>query len=124
MSVSSQESLETLDPSRPGTFADGSWREHFARLRAEDPVHYCAESPTGPYWSITRHGDIKAVDMNHTLFSSEVGGITIAEPELDEAIRLDNFIAMDEPTSSLTPAEFDRLAVLIASLAGRGVSII
>ena len=35
--------------------------------------------------------------MNHSLFSSEVGGITIAEPELDEAVRLDNFIAMDEP---------------------------
>jgi ribose transport system ATP-binding protein len=33
-------------------------------------------------------------------------------------------IAMDEPTSSLTPAEFDRLAVLIDSLAARGVSII
>ena len=33
-------------------------------------------------------------------------------------------IAMDEPTSSLTPAEFDRLAVLIDDLAARGVSII
>ena len=33
-------------------------------------------------------------------------------------------IAMDEPTSSLTPAEFDRLAVLIAQLAATGVSII
>ena len=33
-------------------------------------------------------------------------------------------IAMDEPTSSLTPAEFDRLAVLIEQLAARGVSII
>ena len=33
-------------------------------------------------------------------------------------------IAMDEPTSSLTPAEFERLAVLIEGLAARGVSII
>ena len=33
-------------------------------------------------------------------------------------------IAMDEPTSSLTPAEFERLAVLIAELAAQGVSII
>ena len=31
---------------------------------------------------------------------------------------------MDEPTSSLTPAEFERLIVLIAELAARGVSII
>lgn len=33
-------------------------------------------------------------------------------------------LAMDEPTSSLTPAEFDRLAILIADLAKRGVSVI
>lgn len=33
-------------------------------------------------------------------------------------------IAMDEPTSSLTPAEFDRLASLIETLSMRGVSII
>ena len=97
MTANQEDDLATLDPSRPGTFADGSWREHFSRLRAEDPVHYCADSPNGPFWSITRHADIKAVDMNHSLFSSEVGGITIAEPELDEAVRLDNFIAMDEP---------------------------
>ena len=97
MTANQKDDLATLDPSRPGSFADGSWREHFSRLRAEDPVHYCADSPNGPFWSITRHADIKAVDMNHSLFSSEVGGITIAEPELDEAVRLDNFIAMDEP---------------------------
>jgi ribose transport system ATP-binding protein len=33
-------------------------------------------------------------------------------------------LAMDEPTSSLTPAEFERLALLIAELAANGVSII
>ncbi|ALN75174.1 sugar ABC transporter ATP-binding protein [Aureimonas sp. AU20] len=33
-------------------------------------------------------------------------------------------LAMDEPTSSLTPAEFERLAVLIGQLAAKGVSII
>ena len=33
-------------------------------------------------------------------------------------------LAMDEPTSSLTPSEFERLAVLIAELAARGVTVI
>ncbi|MBQ9275152.1 MAG: sugar ABC transporter ATP-binding protein [Succinivibrio sp.] len=33
-------------------------------------------------------------------------------------------IAMDEPTSSLTPSEFERLAQLIRSLSAKGVSII
>jgi cytochrome P450 len=81
-------------------YADGSWRHWFARLRAECPVHYCPESPTGPYWSVTRHGDVKTVDGDHLRFSSEIGGITIADvPETDE-VRLDNFIAMDEPRHS------------------------
>ena len=46
--------------------------------------------------------------------------VEIARALLEDA----RVIAMDEPTSSLTPAEFDRLAVLIAQLASRGVSII
>jgi ribose transport system ATP-binding protein len=33
-------------------------------------------------------------------------------------------IAMDEPTSSLTPREFERLAVIIESLSARGVAVI
>ena len=31
-------------------------------MRAETPVNYCPESPFGPYWSITRHADIQAVE--------------------------------------------------------------
>ena len=49
MTANHKDDLAILDPSRPGTFADGSWREHFSRLRAEDPVHYCADSPNGPF---------------------------------------------------------------------------
>lgn len=46
--------------------------------------------------------------------------IEIARALLEDA----QVIAMDEPTSSLTPAEFDRLASLIQDLSQRGVSII
>jgi cytochrome P450 len=92
--------LEAIDVSRPALYADGSWRRWFARLRAEAPVHFCAESATGPYWSVTRHADIKAVDTDHRRFSSEVGGITIADVPADHEDRLDNFIAMDEPRHS------------------------
>ena len=28
MTANHKDDLATLDPSRPGTFADGSWREH------------------------------------------------------------------------------------------------
>ncbi|NNH57147.1 sugar ABC transporter ATP-binding protein [Rhizobium laguerreae] len=46
--------------------------------------------------------------------------VEIARALLDKA----NIIAMDEPTSSLTPSEFDRLAEIIERLAASGVSII
>jgi ribose transport system ATP-binding protein len=46
--------------------------------------------------------------------------VEIARAVMEDA----KIVAMDEPTSSLTPAEFDRLAVLIHQLAAKGVSII
>ncbi|MDH1086487.1 sugar ABC transporter ATP-binding protein [Pantoea brenneri] len=46
--------------------------------------------------------------------------VEIARALLDDA----KIIAMDEPTSSLTPTEFDRLAELIADLKSTGVSLI
>jgi cytochrome P450 len=69
----------------------------FERLRREDPVHYCADSEYGPYWSITRFQDIVAVDSNHEVFSSASmhGGIMIADnPEPSED---SSFIALDPP---------------------------
>ncbi|MFZ8891733.1 MAG: cytochrome P450, partial [Pseudomonadales bacterium] len=62
--------LEAIDVSDPRLLEQDAWRPYFARLRDEAPVHYCADSAFGPYWSITRFEDIKAVDMNHQAFSS------------------------------------------------------
>ncbi|HXQ11014.1 MAG TPA: cytochrome P450 [Caulobacteraceae bacterium] len=69
----------------------------FERLRAEDPVHYTAESEFGPYWSVTKHRDIVAVDSNHAVFSSSSinGGIAINDGYGPEA--QSNFIALDPP---------------------------
>ncbi len=44
----------------------------FERLRAEDPVHYTAESEYGPYWSITRYADIVACESDVARLSSVV----------------------------------------------------
>ena len=70
----------------------------FERLRAEDPVHYCADSPYGAYWSVTRFEDIIAVDGNHGAFSSdsELGGISI-ENNYEPRARA-SFISLDPPT--------------------------
>ena len=90
------QALEDIDVSLPGRFRDDDWHDWFARLRKEDPVHYCRDSVNGAYWSVTKHADIKAVDTNHEIFSSEAGGVAIVDPrEEDEGV--ENFIAMDPP---------------------------
>jgi len=76
----------------------------FERLRAEDPVHYTADSEYGPYWSITKYTDIVACESdNHRLSSSSVhGGITLFMPPetataADFAEERTSFISMDAP---------------------------
>ena len=63
-------------------------------MRNEAPVHFQANSPFGPFWSVTRHADIIAVDKDHETFSAEPF-IIIGEPPrfMDVAM----FIAMDPP---------------------------
>ncbi len=97
MPVAEEMSLADIDVSRPSLYSNDNWGPYFARLRKEDPVHYCPTSSTGPYWSVTRHQDIKYVDTHHQIFSSEAGGISIAEQDAEPEVRLDNFIAMDPP---------------------------
>ncbi|MFP6801999.1 MAG: cytochrome P450 [Pseudomonadales bacterium] len=90
------QALEDIDVSLPERFRDDDWHDWFARLRKEDPVHYCRDSVNGAYWSVTKHADIKAVDTNHEIFSSEAGGVAIVDRrEEDEGV--ENFIAMDPP---------------------------
>ncbi len=74
----------------------------FERLRAEDPVHYTAQSEYGPYWSVTKYADIVACESDAARLSSsqEKGGITLFEPPEDGEAASDeraNFIALDPP---------------------------
>ncbi len=89
--------LAALDVSRMEIWRDDAWRAPFQRLLAEAPVHHCADSVFGPYWSVTRHADIMAVEAHPEIFSSsyEFGGITIID--LDGEFKLPQFIAQDRP---------------------------
>ena len=91
--------LADIDVSRPELFQKDCWQPWFARLRQEAPVHYLADSANGAFWSVTNHHHIKAVDSNHQVFSSEAGGIAIADPEAvnPEQIQGQSFITLDEP---------------------------
>ena len=86
--------IQDLDVSRRELYYENQHWAYFERLRREDPVHYHAESLSGPFWSITRFADIKAVDENQHLFSSELN-VTIND-QRDE-FQLPMFIAMDQP---------------------------
>jgi len=93
---------ETLNPADPKRFAQGTILPVFERMRAEAPVHYCADSPYGPFWSLTRYHDIMAVDKDHETFSSEakLGGIMIDDGIVgDEGsdFFVKSFITMDPP---------------------------
>jgi cytochrome P450 len=86
--------LDQIDVSDPALLEQDSWRPYFERLRQEDPVHYQANSPFGPFWSITRFEDIVAVDSNHEVFSSEPN---ILLADLGDELPVENFISMDPP---------------------------
>lgn len=90
--------LEEIDVSSPQLYKNDTWQPWFERLRREAPVHYLADSSFGPFWSVTTHETIMAVDTNHTVFSSEAGGINITEltPLVGESLPV-SFINMDEP---------------------------
>ena len=92
--------LEEIDVSNAALFGEDAWQPWFARLREEAPVHYCAESPVGAYWSVTSHDLIKQVDTNHQVFSSADGISIISPQEREEAetdVPIENFISMDPP---------------------------
>ena len=83
-----------IDLSNPFLYRQGRWTSYFERVRNEAPVHYQPNSPFGPFWSVTRHADIIAVDKNHEVFSAEPF-IIIGQPPRFMDIAM--FIAMDPP---------------------------
>jgi cytochrome P450 len=86
--------LEEINPAQAELFENDCHWAYFERLRRDNPVHYCRDSIFGPYWSVTKYADIKYVDTNHEIFSSEP---SIVLDDQDEDFPLPMFIAMDPP---------------------------
>lgn len=124
MATLAREVAGTIDPfdvSRSELYRDDTWREPFARMRAEAPVHYVTNSEFGPYWSVSSYKPIVEVESLPDLYSSEAGGITIADfdPTDPNAVRMPMFIARDRPVHTaqrrtvapaFTPSEMTRLS--------------
>jgi cytochrome P450 len=89
--------LDQIDVSDPALYQQDVWQPYFRRLRRDAPVHYCKESPVGPFWSVTKYKDIVDTEVKHRTFSSSsaLGGITLRDRPAE--LELPMFIAMDPP---------------------------
>ena len=117
--------LDEIDVSHPMIFHRNQHWAIFERLRAESPVHLCAQSRYGPYWSVTRYKDIMAVDSDHAAFSS-AGATSLDETRARgvsaDATPVGGFLGMDPPehdeqrkivTPALAPGNIARFEHLI-----------
>jgi len=116
------EAIQAIDPSVRERFVDGSVHGIMRQLRMEAPIHHCADSPYGPYWSITKHRDIIEIEALPAIFSSDEanGGVSILDqPDASDQISIKAFIAMDPPqhtakrrtvAPAFSPSEMTRLS--------------
>lgn len=56
----------------PETYrTDASYHKLFTRLRAEQPVAYCEPEGYRPFWAITKHADIRSIELQADLFTNK-----------------------------------------------------
>jgi cytochrome P450 len=87
--------LDKIDVTDAELFETETLWGYFERLRREDPVHYCAESEDGPFWSVTKFDDIVHVEKHPEIFSSEPT-VVVPDPDPDFPLTA-GFITMDGP---------------------------
>jgi cytochrome P450 len=113
-----EEFTDPLDVSRAEIYREHKWHEPFRRLRAEAPVYRCEHSAFGPYWSVSTYKPIVHVESLPELFSSEAGGITLAD-RFEDDYKMPMFIARDRPVHTaqrrtvapaFTPSEMVRMS--------------
>ena len=89
----------------PTAYADDE-RLHaaLAELRAHDPVAWVDVWPYRPFWAITKHADIMAIERDNELFLSEprpllstAAADDLAKQQLEAGMGLRTLIHMDDP---------------------------
>lgn len=89
----------------PSTYADEElYHEAFRQLRDIDAVHWCKPKKFRPFWAITRHADVAAVELDATNFLNAPRQFLVTiddERMLQETTGSANFarnlVAMDDP---------------------------
>lgn len=111
--------VDPLDVSRAELYRDDVWQEPFAKLRATAPVYKTEHSEYGSYWSVSTYKPIVEVESLPDLYSSEAGGITLADFIENSDVKMPMFIARDRPvhtgqrrtvSPAFTPSEMVRMS--------------
>ena len=111
--------IDPLDVSRAELYRDDVWHAPFRTLRASAPVHHVPRSGYGAYWSVSNYKGIVEVESLPEIYSSEAGGITLADFDENRDVRMPMFIARDRPVHTsqrrtvapaFTPSEMARMA--------------
>ncbi|MEM9743259.1 MAG: cytochrome P450 [Pseudomonadota bacterium] len=97
--------LTGFEFANPSAWTNGHPFELYQRMRDEAPVMWTkGRKGASSFWSVTRYDDIKAVELEHALFSSQRGSINMAVPSRDNwkpeklvPAAYNSLINMDEP---------------------------
>ncbi|MCA3444398.1 MAG: cytochrome P450 [Rhodobacter sp.] len=83
------------------SFLNGPPHNTFSRLRREDPVHWTEWDQGQPFWSLTRHADIHALNGKPELLSS-ARGIRMEDQSYEEYLARRTFQETDPPEHMMT----------------------
>ncbi len=89
----------------PTAYADEPrWHAALTHLRANVPVAWVDHPPYRPFWAITKHADIMAIERDNNLFISEPRPLLgtaeaddFAKAQLESGMGLRTLIHMDDP---------------------------
>jgi cholest-4-en-3-one 26-monooxygenase len=70
--------INLLDMER---FQRGEHHEMFRRMRTEDPVSWTEQPDGRGFWNLVKHADVQFANRDPELFSSEIGGTSMLDPE-------------------------------------------
>ncbi len=102
----------SIDLSDLTLWADGPPHGLFQEMRRESPVHWTEmstyENEPG-FWSLTRHADIRAANMDWETYSSSLGGMMLPdESAVPMDLQREVIISMDPPRHTRVKGLFQR----------------
>lgn len=93
--------IADIDVSNPRLYESDEIGAYFERLREEAPIHFCAESEYGAFWSLCRYDDIVKVNSADASFSCsyELGGHVLGYQKMfrDNGVDARMFQSTDAP---------------------------